>query len=268
MSGERTSLARRFLRLARLHLHLLHGVAAAMFLLPCLTPEQCEQRIRMWCGKLLAILNIRVITSGQPPDDKARRTLFVSNHISWIDIWALKQLLPMHFVAKSEIRSWPVIGWLAEKSGTLFIERERRHDTRRVINGVEKALRKEENLCLFPEGTTTDGTELKPFKSSLFQAAINAEADIWPLAIHYPAALGGTNTAIAYAGETTMLQSLWAVLKQREIIVELRFASPIHACGKERRHLAHQARGAISSLLHLQPHKAPGTAAGLPGASR
>lgn len=239
-----------------------------MLILPHLPAEQREQRIRAWCGKLLAILNIRVVTHGQIPDSTTARTLFVSNHISWIDIWALKQLHSMHFVAKSEIRDWPVIGWLAERSGTIFIERNRRQDTGRVMSGVEQALRRKECLCFFPEGTTTDGTELKPFKSSLFQAAINADAAVWPLSIHYPDAAGGTNTAIAYAGETTMLQSLWAVLRQREIVVELHFAAPMQAHGQERRHLSHQARHAIASLLHPRPRKAPGTDAGLPGAVR
>lgn len=239
-----------------------------MFILPHLPAEQQEQRIRAWCGKLLAILNIRVITHGQLPDKTTRRTLFVSNHISWLDIWALKQLHAMHFVAKSEIRGWPLIGLLATRTGTLFIERRQRHDTARVMNGVEQALQRDECLCFFPEGTTTDGTELKPFKSSLFQAAINADASVWPLAIHYPRPDGSPNTAIAYHGAVTLWQSLWEVLKQREVVVELHFSPPLQAQGEERRHLSRQARHAIASSLHLRRHRAPGTRGGLPGAAR
>lgn len=267
MSGKRTSLATRLLRIARLQLHLLHGVSTAIFILPRLTAEQREQRIRDWCGTLLAILHIRVIAHGAIPDRTTARTLFVSNHISWIDIWALKQLHPMHFVAKSEIRAWPVVGWLAARTGTLFITREKRQDTKRAMNSIEQALARDECLCFFPEGTTTDGTELKPFKSSLLQAAINAQATVWPLAIHYPDPAGGPNTAVAYCGDITMRESLWEVLKQPEIVVELRFAAPIAAHGQERRHLAHQARQAIASRLHLRPHKAPGTGADLPDAA-
>lgn len=240
----------------------------ALVVLPRLSAERREARIRAWCRKLLAILAIRVVILGQAPDSTARRTLFVANHISWIDIWALKQLHSMHFVAKSEIRRWPVIGWLAAQTGTLFVARERRHDTGRVMNGVEQALRQEQCLCFFPEGTTTDGTELKPFKSSLFQAAINAGAQVWPVAIHYPAADGGTNTAVAYHGDTTLWQSLKQVLKQREIVIELHFSPPLLAEGQERRHLSHHARQAISSSLHLRRHKAPGTHGGLPAAAR
>lgn len=267
MSEDQTALATRLLRLARIQLHLLHGVATALFILPHLTADQREQRIRSWSGKLLAILHIRVIAHGPTPDRGTARTLFVSNHISWIDIWALKQLHPMHFVAKSEVRTWPVIGWLADKTGTLFITREKRQDTKRAMDTIEQALVRGECLCFFPEGTTTDGTELQPFKSSLLQAAINAQAVVWPLAIHYPDPAGGPNTAGAYCGNITMRQSLWAVLKLPEIVVELRFAAPIAAHGQERRQLAHQARQAIASRLHLRPHKAPGTGDDLPDAA-
>lgn len=250
----------------RLITHLLHGIITATFVLSRATPEQRERRIQQWCKKILAILNIRVVTSGQLPDERTARTLFVSNHISWIDVWALKQLHPMRFVAKSEIREWPVIGWLAEKSGTLFIARHKRQEVGRTMNSVEQALSQDDCLCFFPEGTTTDGTVLQPFKSSLFQAAINANGLVWPLAIHYPDASGGTNTEVAYWGDITMQQSLWAVLRQKEIVVELRFAAPLPAAGQERRHLSHHARQAIASRLPLARHKAPETGADLPGA--
>jgi len=180
----------------------------------------------------------------------------------------LKHLHPIRFVAKSEIRGWPVVGWLAEKANTLFITRQKRLDTGRMMNSVEEALRLGECLCFFPEGTTTDGTELKPFKSSLFQAAVNAEAAILPLAIHYPDGPGGINTEVAYSGDITMLQSLWGVLRQPVITVELSFDEPISAIGKERRQLADQARQAIASRLPPATRKAPGTVAYLQDAAR
>jgi 1-acyl-sn-glycerol-3-phosphate acyltransferase len=251
-----------------LALHLLQGALFAIIILPSLTVEQRSQLVRSWCAQVLCILGIRVVTSGELPDETTRKTLFVSNHISWIDIWALMHLHHIHFVAKSEIRAWPVIGWLATKTGTLFIERERRHDTGRVMDGVEQALLRGECLCLFPEGTTSDGTELKPFKSSLFQAAINADATVWPLAIRYPGPDGLPNTAVAYHGDITMWQSLQEVLKQRKTVVELHFAHPLQAQGMERRHLSHQARHAISSLLRLPPRTAPGKHDGPPAAAQ
>lgn len=223
-------------------------------ILPRLPTEARERRIRVWCAALLKILGVQVSIKGDRPHDETSKTLFVANHISWIDIWALKATLPMQFVAKAEIRTWPLIGYLALKTGTLFIERERRHATGRVMRSVEQALHEGQCLCIFPEGTTTDGTELKPFKPGLMQAAINAEAQIWPLALRYPGADGRANTAIAYHGDITMLQSLWEVLKQPEILIELNFAPPIAAAGQSRRQLSLQARRAIAALLNLPQH--------------
>lgn len=255
------------LRLLRLLLHLALGVLTTALILPRLSVTQRKQRIQRWSAKALSILSIRVAAHGQVPTATTQKTLFIANHISWIDIWAIKQVHAVSFVAKSEVRSWPVIGWLAERTGTLFIERARRHDTGRTANCMEQSLREMECLCLFPEGTTTNGTELKPFKTGLLQAAINAEAMLQPVAIRYPNPDGSPNTAIAYDGDTTMLQSLRTALKQKEILVELHFAAPMPARDQERRHLSHQARHAISSLLHLPKHTAPETHADLPDAT-
>lgn len=258
----------RVFRLIRLALHFLRGIMIAATILNRLDQHHRQGVILRWSRQLLHILNIRVTLHGQIPDTEQRATLFVANHISWLDIYALKSVYSVHFVAKSEIRGWPVIGWLAHITDTIFIERERRHAAGRAVATLQQNLERGECLCFFPEGTTTDGTELKPFKASLLQAAVNAEATLWPLAIRYPKADGSINTAIAYHGETTMLQSLWKVLKQRETLVELHFATPLAAAGGERRHLAQQARHAIASLLHLAPHKAPGTPGGLPASAR
>jgi len=236
--------------------------------LPRLSDQRREDRIKRWSGKALAILNIRVMPHGQIPDASTHKTLFVANHISWIDIWAIKQVHPVNFVAKSEVHDWPIIGWLAEKTGTLFIERARRHDTGRTANGMEKWLLEGKCLCLFPEGTTTNGTELKPFKTGLLQAAINAAAMLQPVAIRYPNQDGTPNLAVAYDGDITMPQSMRNVLKQKEIVVELYFAPSLPTHDQERRHLSHQARHAISSLLHLPKHTALETHDDPPDASQ
>ena len=255
------------LRLLRLLLHLAHGVLTTALILPRLSETQREQRVQRWSAKFLWILNVQVTRHGQIPHASTNKTLFIANHISWIDIWAIKQGHTVNFVAKSEVRDWPIIGWLAEKTGTLFIERARRQDTGRTANGMEQGLRDMKCLCLFPEGTTTNGTELKPFKTGLLQAVINAEGTMQPVAIRYPNPDGTPNTAIAYDGDITLLQSLRTVLKQKKIVVELHFAPPIPAGDKERRHLSHQARHAIASLLRLPKHRVPETPADLPIAS-
>lgn len=239
-------------------------MAVAALVLPRYPPDAREARIRAWCATLLAILAVRVRVSGTMPL-KPGGALLVANHISWLDIWVLKQSLTVRLVAKSEIRKWPVIGWLAHQADTLFIARERRRDTARVAAEIGQALKRGECLCFFPEGTTSDGTELKPFKGGLLQAAIDTQTQVWPVALRYPNPDGSINVDIAYYGDMTLWQSLKAVLAQREIIAELHFCKPLEAGHMSRRQLSLAARYAIASALHLPVHKAPGTADGPPG---
>lgn len=177
--------------------------------------------------------------------------MFVANHVSWIDIHALNSIHGLRFIAKSEIRGWPLFGWFAEKVYTLFTERTRRQDAGRMVEITADSLRAGDCLCFFPEGTTSDGTQLLPFKSSLMQAAINAGAQIWPVSIRYPHADGRVNTEMAYHGEMSMLESIQLVLSQRSPVVELHFSTPISTHGYERRDLSVQAKQMIASGLNV-----------------
>lgn len=155
--------------------------------------------------------------------------MFVANHISWSDIHAINSIITLRFIAKSEIINWPVFGYLVSRANTLFIDRRSKRDAKRTIDVAVKSLQAGDNLCLFPEGTTTDGTVLHPFKSSLIQAAIEAKAAIRPVAIRYPHPDGGVNIDVAYAGETTLIQSMQKILAQKQPVIELHFLMPIPA---------------------------------------
>ena len=111
--------------------------------------------------------------------------LVVANHVSWLDIFALHAVGPVRFIAKAEIERWPVLGGLVRGVGTLFIERARRHDTHRVNQEIARALAAGDIVAVFPEGTTTDGTALLPFKGSLLQPIIDAQGHVQPVAIRY-----------------------------------------------------------------------------------
>lgn len=251
MNSRPTTRLTRAFRITRLVIHTLYGLFIAAVILPRVNGERRNRIISRWCGELLAVLNIRVITYGTPPDPHAAGILFVANHVSWADIHALNSVHAVRFVAKSEIRSWPVFGWLAQQVNTLFTERSRRHDAGRMVDKAADSLRTGDCICFFPEGTTSDGTELKPFKGSLMQAAINAGTHIWPVAIRYPAVDGTPNTAMAYYNDMTLLQSIKQVLAQRTPVVELHFTPPIAASGIERHVLSLQAREAIARELKL-----------------
>jgi 1-acyl-sn-glycerol-3-phosphate acyltransferase len=230
-------------------LHILYGIFIAGIILPRLSPERRDRVISRWSSALLKLLNIRVIVLGDIPPRHLTNTMFVANHISWIDIHALNSIHTTRFVAKSEIRQWPVFGWFAIKVNTLFVDREKRHEAGKVVNAAREALHAGDCLCFFPEGTTTDGTVIKPFKGSLLQAAIDAKSRVWPFAIHYPDTENRPNTDMAYWGEMNLIESMRLIIKQRSPVVVLDFASPMNASGYERRQLSMTIRQAIVGRL-------------------
>lgn len=227
-AAQQTNALVKYFRISRIIVHTLIGFFIAGLVLPLVSKAIRLRLIKWWCKHLLGTFNIRVISKGHiPPAHAIYRTMFIGNHISWADIHALNSLVPLRFIAKSEIKDWPIFGYLAKKANALFIDRSKRHDAARIVDATVQSLQAGDNLCLFPEGTTTDGTELKPFKSSLIQAAILAQAVIWPVAIRYPRADGTANTEMAYAGETTLPESLQAALNQKNPVIELTFLAPI-----------------------------------------
>lgn len=204
------------------------GVLITSLILPWVGKPLKLRIIQWWCRRLLAAFNIRIIHRGTIPSSSTlSNTLFVANHISWIDIHALNSVVALRFIAKADIQHWPIFGHLMRGSNTLFIDRSKRHEAAHHVRTAQQSLAMGDNLCLFPEGTTTDGTEIKPFKSSLIQAAIDANATLWPVAIRYPHPNGGCNVNMAYAGETTLIESLQQVLSQQQPVVELHFLTPI-----------------------------------------
>lgn len=246
----------RYFRIARVVLHTLLGLMIAATIFPWARKSIKAKLIQWWCGRLLNTFNISVIATGHIPNDSIplSSTMFVANHISWADIHALNSQIPLRFIAKSEIKHWPIFGYLVSKANTLFIDRNRKQDAKRTITLAHQSLQSGDNLCFFPEGTTTDGTEIKPFKSSLIQAAIQANATVRPVAIRYPNQDGSINTAAAYAGETSLLESMQQILIQRQPVVELHFLSPITPddyATMDRRALTLQIEGMIRKQLML-----------------
>ena len=251
LNNKSSTRLRRCLRLVRLLLHILYGLAIASTILPRVQAAQRQHIIRRWSARMLAMLDIRVIVSGSPPPPDIRGALFVANHVSWVDIQAIHSVQAVRFIAKDEIRGWPVFGSLATRANTLFIERTRRHDAGRIVEMVAARLRAGDCICFFPEGTTSDGSTVQPFKSSLMQAAIDAQIPVRPVAIRYPAADGSLNKQMAYYGEMSLWQSIKRVLARRSPTVELRFLPPIPTDGLERHEVALRARRAILQALTI-----------------
>jgi 1-acyl-sn-glycerol-3-phosphate acyltransferase len=237
--------------MVRMVLHLLKAVVLVLAAFPWAS-EKTRLRIEQrWHRSLLNLLNIKIRLQGNVPDLSVHKMFVVANHISWLDIYLLNAVRPVCFVSKAEVRSWPIVGWLAHKTGTLFIDRSKRHDTARVNHQISSLLSNGGCVAIFPEGTTSDGSMLRPFHASLLQPAVHSDCKIWPVAIRYTHADGSLNAAPAYVDELTFVDSLILILSQPVIYAELVFKQPIETHGKTRRELASEAELSIRSALNL-----------------
>ena len=245
----RTSFLTRYYRIFCIVIHTITGLIIAAVVLPFVKKNTKLRLIKWWCVGLLRAFHIKVNPIGELPAANIHGVLFVANHVSWSDIHALNSLIALRFIAKSDIKSWPVFGYLVTKANTLFIDRSKRQTAGKIVETVTASLLAGDNLCFFPEGTTTDGKQVLPFKSSVLQAAIEAKTVVWPVAIRYINSDGSINTHMAYAGDTTMLQSMSAILNIKNPIVELHFLAPIQALGQNRRYLTQAAYDAIVAKL-------------------
>jgi 1-acyl-sn-glycerol-3-phosphate acyltransferase len=252
----------RLYRLTRLVLHLLYGCYCVGVLFPFFSWQRRVVAIRRWSRQLLSILHVRLTVAGSPPSGHAP-TLIVSNHVSWLDIWVLDSVVPVRFVAKSDIRRWPLVGFLVSGAGTIFIERSRPQDTARTNRAIVEALTRGEYVAMFPEGATTDGTAVKAFHASLFQPALGAGARVVVVALRYVKPDGNVNLDASYVDGRSLLQSVRLILGHRRLHAELTFAVTIDVSGKTRRDIARAAESAISDALGLpRPGRRTGTAAG------
>lgn len=254
MTGAKVSLITYCWRSLVLLLHILFGVFCATFVLPLSSKGNKHRLIRWWCARVLHILNVEVITSGTVPDSTghAKGQMYIANHISWVDILALMSVVSIRFIAKSEIRSWPVFGYLASCANVLFIDRSKRQEAKRMQDISVQCLNNGEQLCFFPEGTTTDGTHILPFKGSIIQAAIDAQAFLQPVGIFYPNPDHSANIDMAFAGETTMVESMSTILQRKASVVTLHYFEPIDLKQHpeiDRRALTQQAHTAIKTKL-------------------
>ncbi len=253
MSVPLTSRAVRVARILRLVLHLLRGLLIAAFVFPSIDHARRRAHVRRWSRQLLGILAIRLRVVHATADARVGpRTMVVANHVSWIDIFAIDAVMPARFVAKSEVASWPVLGWLATRAGTLYVHRARRHDTARINRDVRAALDRGELVAVFPEGTTTDGSRVLKFHSSLLQPAVSAHAAIVPVAVSYSRADGTRCTELAYDGHRSLWDTLRRMVQLARIRCTLTVLPPLPARA-HRRELADEAHRAIAGSLGVAP---------------
>ena len=208
-------------RFARVLCRVLQGVWINATRLHRLDRPGRDAVVRRWATALLRDIGIEVRVTGTP---QAGAVLFAANHVSWLDIPVLHASEPRtRFVSKAAIAHWPMVGTLARAANTLFIERERKRDAMRVVHEVAGALRADDAVAVFPEGTTGPGDGLLPFHANLLQAAIVTGTAVQPVVLRYSQPGQRFSAAARYCGNATLVGSVLRVIAARGMVAHVDF---------------------------------------------
>ena len=191
----------------------------------------------------LKIFNFKTEVSGPAPTGG----LIVSNHLSYLDILVLSSVTPAVFVSKADVRRWPVFGWLAALGGTVFIERERRTHVGAVNREIESALSDAVPVVVFPEGTSSDGKNILPFRSPLLEPVAGGAHEISTSWIHYTLGDGDAAQEICYWGDHTFFPHLLNLLDKQKIRARVCFGK-FERTTDDRKELAKQLQAAVEKL--------------------
>lgn len=236
---------------AQIWIHVLCGVCTLSFIVPFLNRENKDKKIQEWSKRLLNIFNIELEVQDAKLLDSSPH-LIASNHISWLDIHVINAFKPIRFVAKSEVASWPIFGWMATQLGTVFIRRDSARHARLVVVHMSEVL-KTQSICIFPEGTSTIGSTVLPFKPNLFESAIVAQTPVCPIAIQYISKITGLRSeSPAFVGDMGLLESMSRVIQDRSLLAKITILAPCFPGSSsylDRKELANTCQESIAKTL-------------------
>lgn len=222
-------------------------------LFPRLQRDDKLKQIQRWASKVLLILEVQVQCDRPPATDGAG--LVVANHLSWLDILVIQSLRPGVFVAKSEVRRWPLVGSMAQACATIFVERSSPRSTLAMVNGTLRAFEQGYSVVAFPEGTSSNGSDLAVFRANIFEGAIKARTHVQPVTLSYlHAQTGLPHDAAHFTGDMSLVSSLRRVMAGSTIKTLVHFGERIHSQGHSRKSLANQAQQSIRAQLTRQGH--------------
>ncbi len=212
-----------------------------------------QAMLQQWFEQFLQKLHIEKRVHGEVVSGNH---LMVANHISWMDIMVLHSIYATHFVAKSEIKKWPLVGWLSARVGTLFVKRGSMTDARNLNERIAHLLNSGQCVTLFPEGATSDGTEISKLYPGLFQAALDAQAldsdtdiVVQPVVIIYRVNNNHSHH-LPYIGDASLWKNFWVVLSLESITVDVYFTPSIHTKNISRKELSDQSYQQMQKILH------------------
>lgn len=234
-----------YARLAHFVLGLLWTGLLLLVQRPRTLAERSLWRQRM-CLRIAAGMGMQIDVIGRVPTTG----MLVSNHLSYLDAVVLGALLPAVFVAKSEVRQWPLVGWLTAGGGTIYLKRENVRAAAEVNRLLAAAMAENLPTVIFPEGTTTGATDPLPFHPALFEPASRSQAPVWPAALAYTidGSKEGVPEFVCYWGEMTFATHLVRLMRQRNLRAVVRIADePVYAA--KRNEVAARSHEAVSWML-------------------
>jgi 1-acyl-sn-glycerol-3-phosphate acyltransferase len=243
----------RWLRLMRVGAHLVAGCALSALVYPLLGVAARRAVRREWSQGLLDILDVRV-AAALPP--LAPGTLLVCNHVSWLDPVVLNAWQPVDIVAKSDARAWPLIGGLMARNDTIFTQRRANRSLLGVVAEIAARLKRGDAVAAFPEGTTSDGAAVLPFRTALFECAARAARPVRALALAYRDAEGRPAPAAAFIDDMSLWESVCAISARPGLKVEVANCGEWPAAGRRRRELARVAHAAVAVRVASSPRHA------------
>lgn len=235
---------RLLLRLPMLLILLLAGIVMVYVYLPR-DPQRLKNRhwlgIRYLHRSLLFCLGVKL---KHYPCHSDELHLYLGNHISWLDISVIGSVLDTCFVAKAEIRDWPIIGEVSHRGGSIFISRGKKSAASNTIDAINNRLSIGQSVLIFPEGTTSNGETVRHFHARLIAAACQSGVAVQPLAISYP-----NCPEAAYIDDDHLLTHLLQIMMLPKVDVELSQLPSIDSSRHERKIIAQQAHAAVSQVL-------------------
>lgn len=196
-----------------------------------------------WCRFACRVLGICLTKQGSMPSSG----LLVCNHLSYVDIVVLSSIRPCVFVAKRDVASWPLFGWLARAAGAIFVDRDRRFLSVETVDRIREAIASGTAVVLFPEGTSSDGSTVLPFKSALLESIVQLRCTVGSASVEYALDNGSVADEVCYWRDMTLVPHLLNLFFKREIRANYSF-SPAKVRDGNRKQIAHELRDEIISL--------------------
>ncbi|MGE5212300.1 MAG: lysophospholipid acyltransferase family protein [Nitrospirota bacterium] len=224
-------------------LALVHNAITIPFVRPTRRVHARAVWLHRWSRFACLVLGIRIKTGRSMPSSG----LLVSNHLSYIDIIGLSSIRPCVFVAKSDVAMWPLFGWLARAAGTIFVDRKRRLASGRAVDVIRDAIAGGSVVVIFPEGTSSDGATVLPFKSALLESVVQVRCPVTAAAIDYALDDGSVADEVCYWRDMTLLPHLLNLLFKGEIRASYAF-SPAEIRAGNRKQIARELRDQIMAM--------------------